>query len=133
MNGSELNLEGDSSDPEQSVSLKLSCSPMGSIENFEDLTVDNVQKMSNGDIIVDNELLLSVPQRLLLDQQLRQHVQILTQQFLQSHQHPVHSEHASHCKKFLVRTINCINVEHLSANSNVSSDQSFFLSSLRSL
>lgn len=101
------NAEADSSDPERSVSLQLSSSPLASVDNMEELVTGDIHLTSTGNVMIDNEVLLSPPQRLVLDQQLRQHVQILAQHFLQTYMHPVLNGYAAKCKKLLVRANGC--------------------------
>lgn len=108
------------SDAESSVTLPMSTSSHSLEEG--DLTSVNHEfsklrlfkpngkaKLSPmGDVIVDNSTLLSAAQRLVLDQQMRQYVQLLTQNFLQTYQHPVHGHYAPFCKEHLVCKVFCI-------------------------
>jgi len=53
--------------------------------------------------IVEEEILsFSAEQRLLLDQQLRKHVQLTTQHFLQTYAHPQLSHYAAECHGIIV-------------------------------
>jgi hypothetical protein len=60
--------------------------------------------METSEHSVNEEVLfiLSSEQRLLLDQQMRKHVQLTTQHFLQTYAHPQLSHCASECKGILV-------------------------------
>lgn len=52
-----------------------------------------------------DEIMINDTQKLLLEQQMRQHVQILTQNFILGYQHPEYFEVASKCKEYLVSVI----------------------------
>lgn len=53
------------------------------------------------------ETIVTSSQKLLLEQQLRQHVQLTTQHFLQTCQHPMHAKKAGECKVILVSNFIC--------------------------
>ncbi|KAK3912301.1 GON-4-like protein [Frankliniella fusca] len=92
-----------SSGPDESVSLAMSSeppSPGGSDSNSHQISGD-CYLSPQGDVVLNGQVMLSSIQRLLLDQQMRQHVQLLTQCFLQTYQHPVHEHHALPCKQKL--------------------------------
>lgn len=53
----------------------------------------------------DNDIYFLPDQRLLLEQQMRQHIQIITQNYLQFYKHPAFDDLASEQKEFLVRIV----------------------------
>lgn len=60
--------------------------------------------MKNNYFQVIEEIVIETDQYLLLEQQLRQHVQMLTQNFILTYQHPEWNEIAFQFKEFLVET-----------------------------
>ncbi|KAJ1530882.1 hypothetical protein ONE63_005724 [Megalurothrips usitatus] len=99
----EIDDDGFTSDSELSASLPVSNSPpncsQSETESFK--ISGDVQITSDGDLAVDSVILLSATQRLVLEQQMRQYVQLMTQHFLQSYRHPIHGEYADICKEKL--------------------------------
>ncbi|KAE8752084.1 hypothetical protein FOCC_FOCC001246 [Frankliniella occidentalis] len=94
--------EDSDSDPDVSVSLALSSEPPSPRETDSDFKYKGDAFLSSeGDVVIDGQVVLSSVQRLVLDQQMRQHVQLMTQTFLQTFQHPVHSRHAPSLKQKL--------------------------------
>lgn len=106
--------EASISDAESSVSLPVTSSSHPSVDDDVTSVQHLISKLMlyqpsgtlslspQGDIIADDAVLLGATQRLVLDQQMRQLVQLLTQNFLQTYQHPTHGEYASFCKDRLV-------------------------------
>lgn len=71
------------------------------------VVADNSAQEENVKVIMPSEqrlvrVMMSSEQRLLLDQQMRKHVQLTTQHFLQTYAHPQLSSCASECKGILV-------------------------------
>ena len=68
--------------------------------NVEDGNNNVSKEMS--DEMSDSGCLFSLPQRLLLDQQMRQHVQQLTQNYLLTYDHPNYNKYAPEIMSLLV-------------------------------
>ncbi|XP_034246249.1 uncharacterized protein LOC117648120 [Thrips palmi] len=91
-------------DPELSVSLPASSPPHSPVPGVTSWNVYNGEAhlSAQGDVLVNNTVVLSFAQRHVLDQQMRQYVQLMTQHFLQTYEHPVYNDYSSICKKQLV-------------------------------
>lgn len=63
-----------------------------------------MQDQSPEELKID-EIMITDTQKLLLEQQMRQHVQMLTQNFILGHEHPEYCELAAKCKEYLVSRI----------------------------
>lgn len=95
------------------------------IENQEQ--IQEIEFVSSNDYVdvetVKTATLFSVEQMLLLQQQMRQHVQIATQHYLQTYKHPMLSEMAQNFKDFLLtitemgkfKTVSAFHVANLEA------------------
>lgn len=94
----------DQDDPELSVSLPPSSPPpsLSPKESTLNTVAVDAHLSEQGDVVIGSTVVLSVAQRHVLDQQLRQYVQLMAQHFLQTYEHPVFKEYAPMCKKQLV-------------------------------
>lgn len=104
MNGVEQEELAQDDDPEMSVSLPASSPPASPsrAECSSKVFSGNAYLSNQGDVVVNETVVLSVAQRLVLDQQMRQFVQLMTQHFLQTYEHPMLHNYSPTCKKQLV-------------------------------
>jgi hypothetical protein len=98
-----------------SYNLKIRCLPVIHFQELVPVIEVKVAKETSVRSVQEEILSFSAEQRLLLDQQIRKHVQLTTQHFLQTYAHPQLSHYAAECHGIIVSCLGllfncCVNL-----------------------